>query len=533
MKRKSIVVEACRYSCEPELRRSICETVDRLKDDVPELSLEWTDPPCSAGVSRRAKADGGNRNGRLLIGCPLFCEARRSNNGRPAITGPFEVFDIHSHLIRRYGRDSVDTLLYDHLLSSTARLQGRQPYSDKPVVSPKRVLLIGDGPSALSLADAGMQVDVIGLGDEHDLPPGMLRTRLTEPEWMQALRDNATQRSGIELLEKIDPATLRRAVRFSEKEIRVSSIGNTYGAIVCAPDTVEGAAPERGAVGLTGLYDRLTHDQRIRGTVALLLDYPERSTSPVFGDALVAALELRLRHGAEVYLFGEDALVDRDFQEDLYTRCREAGVVFVRHAGKIAAENDYGDFTLTGVDEAAGSEITLDHPDLVVIPGRPELSQLMKELAASFGVRLTAGRFLQPESLWRLPNMTNRAGIFVCGTAGRDLDRTELRRDVEALTESVAGRLSEAGKTPIEHIPVVDEELCAFCLTCVRVCPFGAMTQNREKRVAESLPALCEGCGICAAECPAGAIEIRNFSDDTLRTAARAHLGGIHLGAGV
>jgi coenzyme F420-reducing hydrogenase delta subunit/Pyruvate/2-oxoacid:ferredoxin oxidoreductase delta subunit len=46
---------------------------------------------------------------------------------------------------------------------------------------------------------------------------------------------------------------------------------------------------------------------------------------------------------------------------------------------------------------------------------------------------------------------------------------------------------------------------CVGCLTCFRVCPYGAISLN--PKVAVDLQA-CEGCGICAAECPRFAIKI-------------------------
>jgi len=57
-------------------------------------------------------------------------------------------------------------------------------------------------------------------------------------------------------------------------------------------------------------------------------------------------------------------------------------------------------------------------------------------------------------------------------------------------------------------------EKCAACLTCVRVCPFGA-PYIAEARVANFSWESCQACGICAAECPGMAIDVA-FNDDTL-----------------
>ncbi len=54
----------------------------------------------------------------------------------------------------------------------------------------------------------------------------------------------------------------------------------------------------------------------------------------------------------------------------------------------------------------------------------------------------------------------------------------------------------------------VNSEKCIVCLTCVRVCPFSAVS-IKEKGFAEIDPSKCRACGICVMECPARAIELK------------------------
>jgi heterodisulfide reductase subunit A-like polyferredoxin len=35
-------------------------------------------------------------------------------------------------------------------------------------------------------------------------------------------------------------------------------------------------------------------------------------------------------------------------------------------------------------------------------------------------------------------------------------------------------------------------------------------------------PAVCQGCGICAAECPAGAIQLMHYTDEQMRAKVEA-----------
>jgi ferredoxin len=55
----------------------------------------------------------------------------------------------------------------------------------------------------------------------------------------------------------------------------------------------------------------------------------------------------------------------------------------------------------------------------------------------------------------------------------------------------------------------VDDDKCAACLTCLRVCPFGVPAVD-ETAVMQS--EMCQACGLCATECPAIAISIKRFS---------------------
>ena len=85
---------------------------------------------------------------------------------------------------------------------------------------------------------------------------------------------------------------------------------------------------------------------------------------------------------------------------------------------------------------------------------------------------------------------------------------------------AVVGAQSDAGQTAhiLKDLPrntesKVDPSKCAACLTCVRLCPYGAPRINEDHK-AEILEALCQGCGICASVCPGKAIELQHFRDD-------------------
>ena len=64
-----------------------------------------------------------------------------------------------------------------------------------------------------------------------------------------------------------------------------------------------------------------------------------------------------------------------------------------------------------------------------------------------------------------------------------------------------------------------DPQKCVACLTCIRVCPHGAIQLVKvdgSKEVAGISDLACYACGICAAICPAKAIKFQGYRDEEI-----------------
>jgi NAD-dependent dihydropyrimidine dehydrogenase PreA subunit len=59
-----------------------------------------------------------------------------------------------------------------------------------------------------------------------------------------------------------------------------------------------------------------------------------------------------------------------------------------------------------------------------------------------------------------------------------------------------------------EYVAVVDQDLCAGCRQCLRLCQFGALSFSASHQKAVCDQRWCYGCGICRAACPKGAIRL-------------------------
>jgi 2-oxoglutarate ferredoxin oxidoreductase subunit delta len=59
--------------------------------------------------------------------------------------------------------------------------------------------------------------------------------------------------------------------------------------------------------------------------------------------------------------------------------------------------------------------------------------------------------------------------------------------------------------------PIIDEQKCTGCGTCVEICPMQVfeMDKKRKKAIVKK-PNECIGCRACEVQCPAGAIKVQD-----------------------
>ena len=71
---------------------------------------------------------------------------------------------------------------------------------------------------------------------------------------------------------------------------------------------------------------------------------------------------------------------------------------------------------------------------------------------------------------------------------------------------------------------VVDQKKCMACLTCMRICPYGAPVVTS---VSEIRPEYCQACGLCAPECPAQAISMVSYDVRDIRNTLPTLIGKV------
>jgi formate dehydrogenase beta subunit len=71
---------------------------------------------------------------------------------------------------------------------------------------------------------------------------------------------------------------------------------------------------------------------------------------------------------------------------------------------------------------------------------------------------------------------------------------------------------------------VVDTQKCMACLTCQRICPYGAPVVTS---VSEIRPEYCQACGLCAPECPGQAISMVSYDVREIRSSLPSVVGAV------
>ncbi len=202
--------------------------------------------------------------------------------------------------------------------------------------------------------------------------------------------------------------------------------------------------------------------------------------------------------------------------EDYYTKARNAGIIFARfdpeNPPELTADGEMLSVTFT--DHVLQTPVRMDLDAFIL--SAATLAEDTEELASFLKVpRNAEGFFIEAHAKLRPVDFSSE-GIYLCGTAHSPKLISESIAQALAATSRAAAFLSSKDQTIGGVVAqVVRPDSCAACLVCVRRCPYGVPAINRED-VSEINEALCQGCGICASECPVKAIQLAHYADDQI-----------------
>jgi heterodisulfide reductase subunit A len=226
-----------------------------------------------------------------------------------------------------------------------------------------------------------------------------------------------------------------------------------------------------------------------------------------------ASLIVQHHPGATVTVAYTDLRAPGKAHEEYLRLVQQRGVRYLRgRTGELLEEPDGSlrarlENTLTG---QKSEEVY----DLVVLSAGLEGSTGTTAVARALGLQQDAAGFLREYHPKLRPVDTQRAGVFVAGTAQGPKNIPDSITQAKAAAARVVSLLQAGYATTPSEVARVDARRCVGCGTCALVCPQGALSLvGRGPVTALPDPGACSGCGICAAECPAGAISVGGFSD--------------------
>jgi heterodisulfide reductase subunit A-like polyferredoxin len=209
------------------------------------------------------------------------------------------------------------------------------------------------------------------------------------------------------------------------------------------------------------------------------------------------------------------------FKERIYRNALDAGIVFVRYQDgrePTVATAD-GRLSVSAYEEILGEQIVLE-PDYLVLSTPVVPSSSNQDLSLRLKVPVDMDGFFMEAHVKLRPVDFLSEGLFMAGMAHYPKFLEETIVHAQAAAARAGALLSHDTISVGGKIAAVNPDLCTACLTCVRSCAYTAPRIDGELAgiggiigAARIEAALCQGCGLCVASCPADAIELRHYTD--------------------
>jgi heterodisulfide reductase subunit A len=220
----------------------------------------------------------------------------------------------------------------------------------------------------------------------------------------------------------------------------------------------------------------------------------------------------------QTYVFYMDLRAGGRSYDEFTRRAQEAfGAQYLR--GRVSRVYRQGErYVVQGYDGLAARPVEIE-ADLVVLANGMTSARGAVGLMQKLSISYDGYGFINEAHVKLRPVETNTAGIYLAGCAAGPKDIPDTVAQASAAAAKVAGLFA---RPFIETEPTISEVLqqrCVACHLCEEVCPYGAVTFVEVKggRVAAQInPAVCKGCGLCAAGCRGRAIVLHGFDDQQI-----------------
>ncbi len=201
------------------------------------------------------------------------------------------------------------------------------------------------------------------------------------------------------------------------------------------------------------------------------------------------------------------------FKEQYYNQAREMGILFFRYDldNKPVVTETTSGVEVRVRDLNSNLELSFS-PDVLGLSAAMVPPDDCEDVSTAFKIPLNLDCFFLEAHMKLRPVDFASEGLYLCGTCHGPKFIDESVTQAKATAAKAVNILSKKEMKISGVVSVIDPDKCAVCLTCVRTCPYDVPRIN-EDGVAEIEKAICHGCGICASECPAKAIQLMHYKD--------------------
>jgi heterodisulfide reductase subunit A-like polyferredoxin/coenzyme F420-reducing hydrogenase delta subunit len=396
------------------------------------------------------------------------------------------------------------------------------------------VLVIGGGWNGIKvaseLASAGYRVILTGSDSSIEgQTPADYMTSISQQDLLSLL-DRVKEDEGIEVLDSTSLASVAGVP--GDFHIRLVQAGNMLernaGALIVALEAERVSMEQQ--YGLNACENVLRQSQlervlasgegkdRLLGNgsknVLFLVALQQEGNPLVMERAMRSAIKIQDSGGSKATILVGNVKLADDGLETLYKQSREKGVLYFKLRESPRIKQNGSNVRIKFFDGILHDDVELK-PDVLVVEEAVRPHPQTTELARALGIETDREGFFQPYNVHYLPIRTNREGIYVIGSARQPQNLNHVWTDAQNAVLAVRQLLGEGKRLVPREKAKIHRGKCTICLTCFRVCPHGAIYWDNRAVIS---PVACQGCGICASECPMDAIQLMDYRDDQIES---------------